>query len=270
MNNLKTIIGVETNAATLKDNQIKMVASACGVLLKNGAVIAPGAFSAKVLRQSVIDGWVDIAHEWEGEPIGYFDKVYMDGDNLMIEATFHTHEEAQTQRQIIQERLDAGKSVAVSIGYQIAYNKVQYFESGQALLDYCKDAGYDLNRFDQKTLKKCGYCWLIPEVTELNEVSICNVGMNPAAKVLEVNDFSEERMTLSDALKSALAAVERAKEVLDMRTAEGRTLSKERLDQLTAIHAAAGEIITNANAPTKEQEANRLKFLMLKAKSLGV
>ena len=133
MNTLQSLIGVQQNAATLKENSIKMVASACGVLLRNGAVILPGAFPAKVLRDSVKTGWMDVSHEWDGEPIGIFDKVYMEGDELIIEASFHSHEEAQMQRSIVSERLMNGKEVAVSIGYGIDYEKVRYFENGKDL-----------------------------------------------------------------------------------------------------------------------------------------
>ena len=281
MNTLQSLIGVQQNAATLKENSIKMVASACGVLLRNGAVILPGAFPAKVLRDSVKTGWLDVSHEWDGEPIGIFDKVYMEGDELIIEASFHSHEEAQMQRSIVSERLANGKEVAVSIGYGIDYEKVRYFENGKDLWNWCEDEGYDMSRFDKVIKKESRWCWVIPSVTELNEVSICNIGMNPNAKVLEVNasepELNEElgeRMTLSDALDSALAAVERAKQVSDMRRGEGRTLSKDRVDQLSALNALVSAVIADATAPTQEEEKRaaivRQKLLLAQATLRGV
>ena len=279
MNTLQSLIGVQTNAATMRENTITMVASACGVLLRNGAVILPGAFPSKVLRDSVKTGWLDVSHEWDGEPIGYFDKVYMDGDNLMIEATFHGHEEAQMQRSIIQERITNGKEVAVSIGYGVDYAKVRHFDTGKELWDWCEGEGYDMSRFDKAIKKEARWCWVIPSVTELNEVSICNIGMNPNAKVLQVNGENGEndlgeRMTLSDALDSALAAVERAKQVSDMRRGEGRTLSKDRVDQLSALNALVSAVIADATAPTQEEEKRaaivRQKLLLAQATLAGV
>ena len=279
MNTLKSLIGVQTDAATLKENSIKMVASACGVLLRNGAVILPGAFPAKVLRDSVKTGWLDVSHEWDGEPIGIFDKVYMDGDTLIIEASFHSHEEAQMQRTIVSERLANGKEVAVSIGYGIDHDKTRYFENGKDLWNWCEDEGYDMSRFDKAIKKESKWCWVIPSVTELNEVSICNIGMNPTAKVLEVNSESEpndlgERMTLSDALDSALAAVERAKQVNEMRVKDGRTINPDRVSQLSAIQESVSGLLHEINSPTQEEQKRasivRQKLLLAKAQQAGV
>jgi hypothetical protein len=279
MNTLKSLIGVQTDAATLKENSIKMVASACGVLLRNGAVILPGAFPAKVLRDSVKTGWLDVSHEWDGEPIGIFDKVYMEGDTLIIEASFHSHEEAQMQRTIVSERLANGKEVAVSIGYGIDHDKTRYFENGKDLWNWCEDEGYDMSRFDKAIKKESKWCWVIPSVTELNEVSICNIGMNPTAKVLEVNSESEpndlgERMTLSDALDSALAAVERAKQVNEMRVKDGRTINPDRVSQLSAIQESVSGLLHEINSPTQEEQKRastvRQKLLLAKAQLAGV
>jgi hypothetical protein len=281
MNTFKSLIGVQKDAATLKENTIKMVASACGVLLRNGAVILPGAFPAKVLRDSIKTGWVDVAHEWEGEPIGYFDKVYMEGDNLMIEASFHSHDDAQMQRQIISERIMNGKEVAVSIGYGVDYNKVKHFDTGKELWSWCEGEGYDMSRFDASIKKEAGWCWVIPSVTELNEVSICNIGMNPSAKVLEVNsepgdndDLSGEVLSLSDALDAALGVVERAEAVHELRKAKGSRLGDARLNQLLALQAKVSALIADAQAPTEEEQKRaatvRQKLLLAKAQLAGV
>jgi hypothetical protein len=279
MNTLKSLIGVQQDAATLKENSIKMVASACGVLLRNGAVILPGAFPPNVLKDSVKKGWVDVSHAWEGEPIGIFDKVYMDGDTLIIEASFHSHEEAQMQRTIVSERLANGKEVAVSIGYGIDPDKTRYFENGKDLWNWCEDEGYDMSRFDKAIKKESKWCWVIPSVTELNEVSICNIGMNPTAKVLEVNsgtsdDDLGERMTLSDALDSALAAVERAKQVNEMRVKDGRTINPDRVSQLSAIQESVSGLLHEINSPTQEEQKRaatvRQKLLLAKAQLAGV
>jgi hypothetical protein len=203
----------------------------------------------------------------------------MDGDTLMIEATFHSHEDAQTQRQIVSERLTNGKEVAVSIGYGVDYNKVRHFESGKDLWDWCKEEGYDMNRFDKAISKEQGWCWVIPSVTELNEVSICNIGMNPSAKVIEVNSEPEqndsgERMTLSDALDSALAAVERAKQVNEMRVKDGRTINPDRVSQLSAIQDSVSGLLQEINSPTQEEQKRaatvRQKLLLAKATLAGV
>jgi hypothetical protein len=280
MNTLKSLIGVQTDAATLKENSIKMVASACGVLLRNGAVILPGAFPPNVLKDSVKKGWVDVSHAWEGEPIGIFDKVYMDGDTLIIEASFHSHEEAQMQRTIVSERLANGKEVAVSIGYGIDHDKTRYFENGKDLWNWCEDEGYDMSRFDKAIKKESKWCWVIPSVTELNEVSICNIGMNPTAKVLEVNsgtsddDLSGEVLSLSDALDTALGVVERAEAVHELRKAKGSRLGDARLNQLLALQAKVSALIADAQAPTQEEQKRasivRQKLLLAKAQLAGV
>lgn len=247
-------IGIQHDAVVMVENTIRMVASSCGVMLRNGAVILPGAFGPSVLRKSVVDGWVDISHEWDGEPIGFFNDVSMNGDDLMIDAQFHTHDEAQKQRTIISERLAAGKSVAVSIGYSIDYQKTHWFEDGMKLWEWCESEKHDMSRFDPSIKKYKNSCWVIPTVNELHEVSICNIGANPAAKVLQVNNHNEnnlgECVTLADGLNSVLATVTRAKQVHQMRQTEQRTFGKDRMDQITSIRDACNEIIDAHNATT--------------------
>ena len=136
-----------------------------------------------------------------------------------------------------------------------------------------------MSRFDKAIKKESKWCWVIPSVTELNEVSICNIGMNPTAKVLEVNSESEpndlgERMTLSDALDSALAAVERAKQVNEMRVKDGRTINPDRVSQLSAIQESVSGLLQEINSPTQEEQKRaatvRQKLLLAKAQLAGV
>lgn len=333
-------------AKELSEGKIRMVASTMGNPDRIGDVIMPGAFSKKVMDGMVKDGWLDVAHNWGGEPVGMIDSVTVQGNELIIEASWHTTEDAQAQRQIVSERLSAGKKVSVSIGFRPDYENdgVKWFEKGADLLKWAEGEGYDMTLMDTAAIKKRQYCRAIKSVSELFEVSICNVGMNPRAaatesKSLEIKSKAttisailqakihqsftvaadelavrgymdtEERIALSSAigdalrlfaqninaevgareidpydvdwvaskdfdseddetearaakasslpecLKSALAAIERAKAVSDLRAKDGRKLGAESLDVVSAINKATGELLAHVAESSQSPEA---------------
>jgi hypothetical protein len=281
MKRLHSIIPIQSDAATLKDNRLRMVASATGVLLSNGGILLPGCFKKSAMREAIANGWLDVNHNWDGKPIGTLEEITMQGDKLHIEAEFHTHEAAQEQRKIISERLDRNKTVAVSLGYGINYEKVKTFNSGKEFLEWCDAEGYDTSGFDP-AIKKANYCWAMPEVDAIYEASPCNVGKNKAAMVYAVNsddsdnndDLSGEVLSLSDALDTALGVVERAEAVHELRKAKGSRLGDARLNQLLALQAKVSALIADAQAPTQEEQKRaatvRQKLLLAKATLAGV
>jgi phage head maturation protease len=245
--------------AAISENTFVFEASTVGNPDRMGDVILPGAFSKAVMAQAIRKGWADVAHEWEGKPIGFFTSIRMEGDTLVMEGTFHSTSHAQDMRTIVKERQDAGKETAVSIGFSPNYENSPMFNSGADLLKWCEANGHDTSKLDVKAIKKLEWCRAITEVTELFECSVCNVGMNPRAKVREAKQFDGEEedrgLSLADHLDQAHGALTRATSVLELRKEEGKDLSPDRWAQVEAIHAAAKALLDAKAAPAPDPES---------------
>lgn len=83
-----------------------------------GDIILPG-FFADVLPDFLSNGFMSWNHDW-GKPIGMPTGATEDGKGLAVSATFHSDAESQRYRTIASERLAAGKSMGLSIGYEVA------------------------------------------------------------------------------------------------------------------------------------------------------
>jgi HK97 family phage prohead protease len=83
-----------------------------------GDVIAKGAFT-KSLTAFVENGCVPVGHQWDELPVATISEAYEDAKGLFIRADFHSTPEAQAARTVVRERLERGKSVGLSIGFEI-------------------------------------------------------------------------------------------------------------------------------------------------------
>jgi hypothetical protein len=244
-------------AGSITDNMIEVVASTVGNMDRSGDVIAPGAFKSAVLRDFVGNGAILAAHEWDDEPIGMPLSATVEGDKIISRAQFHTTEKGQTYRTIAKERMQAGKSVSVSVGFMPDYDSCHWFESGKALLQFAEEAGYDMPLFDSKAISKVGSCRLIRSVSELFEWSIVLVGMNPKAKAREIKDFSDASMSLEQHLELSLAGVQRALDVAQLRRQDGRNLPEPRLVKIKNIRDLADQVLTSINGNDEMELARR-------------
>ncbi|MBS1725370.1 MAG: hypothetical protein JST51_01520 [Armatimonadetes bacterium] len=260
--------------AEVKDNHFRATATIYGVPDRGGDVIYPGAVSKQVANVWKAEGWLDIAHSWNGDPVG-MPSGWDDADNsLILDCEFHTDEESQKARTKTKERLDAGKKVSVSIGFMPDYSQVKWYASGDKLLEDAKEAGYDLALFDTKAIKKLGYCRSIPVISELFELSICNVGMHRGAQAIAVKgmvngeDLDEwpylkdllsgggPGLPLIEHLSIALGAVRRSSEVKELRETNGGQLGDEAMAMLLSMQAeidsllkASADVETPAEQP---------------------
>jgi len=82
-----------------------------------GDIIAPGAFKGS-LGSFISSGYLCADHNWE-KRIGTIETAHEDKHGLYFESRFHGTALAQECRQIIKERLERGKSVALSIGFKV-------------------------------------------------------------------------------------------------------------------------------------------------------
>jgi phage head maturation protease len=264
----------------IAENRIKITGTVMGVPDRTGDVIFPGAFASKVLRVWEKEGWMDVSHEWDGEPVGMPMKASVVADDagfetLLLECEFHSTEDAQDARTLTLERIQNGKKVSTSIGFMPDYgDNVKWFDTGEALAKFITDNGYDESKFDMKAIKKLGWCRAIIAIRELFEISLCNVGMHRGAKVDEAKQFSGDRgAPLIDELRMALGAVHRSLDLMELRKAEGGSLGAESLALVQSIHAKASQIIgegtpaeksdTAPDAPDLSDQLNSLKLFAL-------
>jgi len=256
MNEKKTAIFHALGA--IKDNQIEVTASTTGTMLRIGCVFAPGAFTSAALKGFVNDGAILVGHDWDDLPIGMPISAKIQGNELVSVAQFHATEAGQEARTIAMERMGAGKSVSVSIGFTPDYGTIQYFNSGAELLKAIEDEGGDLTQYDTKSIKAWKYsCNLIRSVTELYEWSIVLVGANHLAKARQVqslNGDSAHGLDLETHLEFSLAGIQRALDVAKLREQNGRRLSEDRQLIIRQIHAVSGSVLEMSATPPEPED----------------
>lgn len=85
---------------------------------EGGDIVLPG-FFAGVLDEFLASGFMSWSHDWQ-TPIGIPTSAVEDARGLHVTASFHSDPESQRYRTIAQERLAAGKTMGLSIGYEVA------------------------------------------------------------------------------------------------------------------------------------------------------
>ena len=123
--------------------------------------ILPGAFS-RTLDDFVKSGFLANAHDWS-EPVGTISEAREVSEGLYVRGQFHSTPKAQLLRKVIRERLERGKDVAMSIGFQITDDE---FDS-------------------EKSVR------MLKEI-ELFEVSVVSVPANPLARLASVKAIEAE------------------------------------------------------------------------------
>lgn len=248
----------------ITDNQITVVASTVGNMDRSGDVIAPGAFKSAVLRGFVDNGSILVGHDWDDLPIGMPMDAKVMGDEIVSTAQFHSTPKGQEARTIAMERMEAGKSVSVSVGFMPDYDQVSYYENGATMMKACEEMGMDVSTFDPK-IKAYKYgCRLIRSVSELFEWSIVLVGMNPKARAMAVKGLDlqdgDAGFTLENHLSISLAGIERAFDVAKLRKSEGRALSPSRLRIIEDINKLSRELLSFGVAEAKDDDAAKAEM----------
>jgi HK97 family phage prohead protease len=93
-------------------------ASTFGNKDRAGEIVMPGAF-AKCQDEFKRDGFIAVGHNWAGLPVATITDCYEDRKGFFIQCEFHSTPEAQAARCVVRERIDRGKSVGLSIGYEV-------------------------------------------------------------------------------------------------------------------------------------------------------
>lgn len=138
----------DSETGTLKGN-----ANVIGELDSYGTVTFPGFFS-EVLGEFLKTGSVLIEHNSDDLPIAFPTLAHETGKHLYTEARFHSTQRAQDARTVAKERLDAGKSVGLSIGFVPDYSTgVEYFSNGKELIKHARSLGMPMDLFNVKQIE---------------------------------------------------------------------------------------------------------------------
>lgn len=221
-----------------------------------------GAFLAS-LPGFLKDGFIAYSHQWGMLPVATVKDAYEDHHGLWFAADFHSTQFAQDVRTTVMERIERGKSVMTSIGYEPP----------------------EVEAVDAPELP--GGRGLLLKTIPLLEISIVPVPANPAALVGDAKDATSllAGLTLADSSDLALAAVRtyttRVGELRDLRAKEGRVLSSANRGKLETLHGSLADVLklietlladsAPKSAPTDDLiQAEYLRFLTLQARALGV
>lgn len=200
---MKETLFLEFKDAMLSDaGELTGYGNVTGNKDRGGDIVLPGAY--KNLSEFVRDGFGAVGHDWK-QPVATIEEASEDENGLFVRMMFHTTDDAQECRQIVKERLERGKTVGLSIGYRVLEDE---YREGSRLL----------------------------KSIEVFEVSIVTVPMNAAALVL-----SSKGLVDGPYLESLSAVVDAVEEITkrteakaDMRTKEGRVLSRTNREMLMA------------------------------------
>lgn len=206
----------------------------------------------KHLGSFLRDGFIAEGHDWNKLGIGFPTKSFEDDYGLYLEMEYHSDLYSQALRTKVNERIAAGKSVSLSVGYFL----------------------HDAKMVD-------GYL-LLTEI-ELKEVSVVTVPMNPSAVLMDSKSMNLTLAEHGESLVSEVSAlVKRLKDREVLRLKEARELSSDNVRMIdgvvehidTAIggmKSIADELRAladrNRKGVTDDMSVERMRFELLKAQN---
>lgn len=253
----------------------KGTACAMGVMDAYRSVWSPRCFGKKVLENSIAEGFMTPNHDWE-EDCGTIEALKVARNELSVEWMFYTDDDSQKVRTKCKDRQDRGKSIGLSIGASVNWQKCADFDSGEKLWTYAEGLGEDMSLYDPAIRKHKGYCWIIPEVTRLYEVAITNAPAVPGSKVSEVRSMNDllrggdlGALSFGEALDMVLGAVQgieaRALEIEELR--ESGRIGRDNLKRIEALRDSMSNLLSRQTSTTPADDLDE-RMLAFRAKRL--
>lgn len=191
-----------------------------------GDVIRDGAF--KGLEEFIVSGFMGEAHAWD-KAVGYIEEAREDDKGLWVKMAFHSTPDAQSLRTKVNERLAAGKSVGLSIGYFTRES-----ENGQ------------INGQDVRFLNSI----------EVFEVSVVTMPANDQAKVLAAKGHGVPRAKqFEDITADVSDYVERLAKISESRGDEWKAARVLELSALASKILDLVDSLNDAPTPTPQEDA---------------
>lgn len=205
-------------------------ASTWGNVDRQGDVVLPGAFKDSI-DFFVKTGFIAQGHDHAGLPLATIDVAREDDMGLWVEADFHSTPEAQTARTVTAERIDRGKSVALSIGYTVPQDGSEFREDGVRLL----------------------------KSIDVYEASLANIPANPLALVAGVKQaLGTDAETFNDRLDALATEAQEctgiAQKRHDIRTKAGRRFSSASRDKIRSAAQALLSLLEEDDAEAQPPE----------------
>lgn len=232
---IRKSIELKSAQAASDGHSISGIGNVTGYLDSGGDIVQPGAF-ADTVASTVKDGFIADGHGWGyGDQLGYFTAAAETPDGFAFTASFHDTPDAQAAYQKAKARIDAGKSVFLSIGYSapsVRYiDPTEYDKELPALLkaEYLQEG---VNR-----AKSMPWGIWVLEKLQVHEVSLVGVAMNAQSMAQSIKSgsmpagvtYSEEREAVLTALR---AWVDRTESKCRLRLQDKGRLSADVKEQL--------------------------------------
>lgn len=207
-------------------------ANLAGIVDEYDSLFEPGCYQE--LDALKRDGFISHGHNWGEFGPGFITEVRSDSKGLWISADFHGDAESQALRQKVQERIAAGKTVHLSIGFFTLESRVEQRDGK-----------------DVRIISKC----------LVKEVALVNVPGTPGSKVGEARGmrFADEFQAARDAVG---AITRRTRQIAEMRgslTDEKRSQIMTLIDELSPVLEDLRSLLP-VDAPDPVSDAELLEF----------
>ncbi len=204
-------------------------------------VIDPGAYK-DTIAPFLADGFIAWSHDWSN-PIATPTTLREDERGLFLSATFHTHDEAQRARTIAAERIERGKSMGLSIGYEALTWEMRQVDTPVR------------NRWGEFTDKVRALTKI-----KLYEVSLVTVPAQPSAQVTGAKSLSLPFEDHSESVRVAVSEwLERSRAGSALRVKEGRAISEARRARMATVSGSLRDAADEIDAMLKETEPKEPK-----------
>jgi len=198
-----------SKAAVTDSGEFSGYANVFNVKDHGGDMTMPGAFR-KAIPEFLREGFLAWGHDWN-DPVAMPMEAHEDEHGLFIKGQFHSTARAQEARTIAQERIAAGLTMGLSIGYAVENATI------------AQDGTVELR-----------------SIYPLWETSLVMVPMNAASYITAVkSDSPADRLSYAEHLDWLLdevaALTVRTRSRIDTRAKEGRVLSATNRQRLASI-----------------------------------
>jgi phage head maturation protease len=237
------LLAFEAKATVTDTGEFTALANKTGIMDRGGDLILRGAFEGAT-EGFVKNGTILVGHEWQDMGVAMPTRASESAEGFEIAGKFHSDDESQRVRTVVAERIAAGKTVAMSIGFMPEKSGVAWFETGESMWDFLVENSLTTG-VDEASVKAWpGWCRLIQKVAEIYEVSFVTVGMNQGSFVASAKSVSGDEgphggLTFADHTDQTLGAVkvflDRAKDLASKKASEGKQLSADKLAAIKAL-----------------------------------
>jgi hypothetical protein len=227
----KTI--VLEKAAVSETGEFSGYANVFNIVDRGGDRVLPGAFD-KDLDRFLREGFISWGHDW-GQMIAMPVEAKEDATGLFLRAQFHSTEAAQEKRVITQERLAAGLSMGLSIGYDVGDFAI------------VNEDGQRVRELKELTVWETGLV-AVP-MNQLSNVSaIKGGGLGNGLSYIDHLDW---------VLDEVRAIVTRSEDRAAARAKEGRVLSSANRERLSRLSVVMAEVKDDLDALMVETEPEK-------------